>query len=129
MNGKTIFLDTNIVIDYFKDESRYEAKLLASDYSLSRIVMGELYAGAFHSARPERHCRKIERFAKLGRVIEIDEETELEYGRIWSRLAKKGKPIPTNDIWIAAVAMQYGGKLITQDRHFEHVEGLDYEKW
>ena len=59
----------------------------------------------------------------------MDAETSLEYGKIWADLAGKGKPIPTNDIWIAALSIQHGLKLITNDKHFAHIEGLDHESW
>ena len=46
-----------------------------------------------------------------------------------SKLYKKGKPIPTNDIWIAASAKQLGHTLITQDKHFKEIDGVDIQHW
>ena len=129
MIGRSVLLDTNIIIVHFKDELRYSSDLVAFDYCVARVTVGELYAGAFRSARPDHHRRKIDQFLKHGRVFEMDAETSLEYGKIWADLAGKGKPIPTNDIWIAALSIQHGLKLITNDKHFAHIEGLDHESW
>lgn len=58
------------------------------------------------------------------RVIGVDEETAERYGELFARLHAKGTPIPTNDIWIAATAIQHGLDLFTYDRHFRNVDGL-----
>jgi len=129
MTGKSVLLDTNIIIEHFKDESRYAANLVSFDYGVPRVVVGELYAGAFRSARPDHHKRKIDQFLRHGRVIEVDAETSYEYGKIWADLAGKGKLIPTNDMWIAALAIQRGLKLITNDKHFAHIDELEHESW
>ena len=86
MSGNSVLLDTNIIIEHFKDESRYAANLVAFDYCVPRVVVGELYAGAFRSARPGFHKRKIDQFLRHGRVIEVTEETSYEYGKIWANL-------------------------------------------
>jgi tRNA(fMet)-specific endonuclease VapC len=51
------------------------------------------------------------------------------YGRIAQQLRRKGRPIPQNDIWIAATALQYDLTLVTRDEHFKQVEGLALETW
>jgi Predicted nucleic acid-binding protein, contains PIN domain len=51
------------------------------------------------------------------------------YGRILSRLRVAGRLIPTNDAWIAALPVQHGLPVMTQDRHFDHVEGLTVVGW
>lgn len=58
------------------------------------------------------------------RSVVLDEETAERYAMILGTLRKKGRPIPTNDIWIAACAMQHGAKLLTTDRHFSHVDQI-----
>jgi len=62
-------------------------------------------------------------------VLNADDNTANHYALIKSALLKKGKPIPENDIWIAAVAVQYELTLITRDNHFKEVEGLTMESW
>jgi predicted nucleic acid-binding protein len=58
------------------------------------------------------------------KVLGIDEDTAEFYATILDGLRRKGNPIPTNDIWIASVAFQYGFPLFTKDRHFEQIPGL-----
>ena len=62
-------------------------------------------------------------------MLGCDETTAQEYGRIKTALKAKGRPIPDNDIWIAAIAKQYSLVLATRDQHFSEVEGLLTETW
>jgi len=61
--------------------------------------------------------------------LDSDVETTRNYGRIKAQLRKKGKPIPNNDVWIAAIALQYDLTVVTRDKHFDQVDGLKIEKW
>jgi tRNA(fMet)-specific endonuclease VapC len=61
--------------------------------------------------------------------LHIDENTAKFYGSIKAALRKKGKPIPENDIWIAAIAQQYDLILITRDNHFSEIDNLNTELW
>lgn len=58
-----------------------------------------------------------------------DEATARMYGEVKAALRKKGRPIPENDVWIAALARQYDLRLISRDKHFATVENLDVEAW
>jgi tRNA(fMet)-specific endonuclease VapC len=62
-------------------------------------------------------------------VLEIDNITAEFFGEITAALYKKGKPIPTNDIWIAATAKQHNLKLISRDKHFTEVDGILLDSW
>lgn len=62
-------------------------------------------------------------------VLPCNEETGYWYGITKDKLRRKGYPIPENDIWIAALAMQYGLLLATRDKHFLLVEELKVEMW
>ncbi len=68
---------------------------------------------------------RVDELLTKATVLSSDAMTSKEYGKIKSDLRKKGKPIPENDIWIAAVAIQYDLKLITKDSHFEYIDDLD----
>ncbi len=92
-------------------------------------VLGELYYGARKSGRPARNLSKIDEFAASVAVLACDAVTAQHYGQIKDRLRTMGRPIPDNDIWIAAVAMQYGLPLATRDEHFKEVDGLVVESW
>jgi tRNA(fMet)-specific endonuclease VapC len=61
--------------------------------------------------------------------LKVDEETSLAYGNIKAALRKKGKPIPENDIWIAAIAEQHKLIVITRDKHFKEIESIKLKSW
>ncbi len=93
---------------------------------LSVFVLGELKAG-FQSGSHEAQNKKIlAAFLEKPSVelLPAGEDTADLYARIWSTLRKAGRPIPTNDVWIAAQAMETGSVLVTFDAHFTHVPGL-----
>lgn len=62
-------------------------------------------------------------------MLSADEETANNYTLIKSGLLNKGKPIPENDIWIAAIARQYKLTLITRDKHFDEIDALSIDNW
>ncbi len=127
MNGK-LLLDTNIVIFLLSENATVKEYLIEADeVFIPCTVIGELYFGAFNSARKENNIARIDELVMKVTVLNNDIFTAREFGNIKSELRKQGKPIPENDIWIAAVAKQYGLKLITKDSHFCNVEGLDME--
>lgn len=98
----------------------------ASSFFLPSIVYGELYYGFRHGERFEKNIRHLEKFISQFHVEVIDVNTDVakKFGDIYASLRKKGKPIPTNDIWIAACCMEVGGTLITVDDHFKEVEQI-----
>jgi tRNA(fMet)-specific endonuclease VapC len=63
------------------------------------------------------------------KLLLCDEQTARQYGRISQQLRKKGRPIPQNDMWIAALALQHGLTLVTRDAHFSHIDGLLLQDW
>jgi tRNA(fMet)-specific endonuclease VapC len=71
----------------------------------------------------------VEQFASETAIVTSDLEVAREYGLLKQRLKSKGRPIPENDIWIAAAAKRYGMILVTRDRHFEQVEELGTVNW
>jgi tRNA(fMet)-specific endonuclease VapC len=97
-----------------------EAVQLADGIVLSPVVLGEFLAG-FLMGRNEKKNRAILRdFLSSPRVVmvEMDEETSERYAVILQSLRVKGTPIPTNDVWIAASAMQHGLKVLITDKHY-----------
>lgn len=93
------------------------------------IVYGEYMAGILRSARVEQNQRLFDDLMSDCTILEADEDTAKYYGQIVSILRTKGKPIPTNDVWIAAIARQHDLPLMTRDRHFEHVDNLEIITW
>ena len=129
MSGRYL-LDTNIVVALFNRDSEVEAQLeRAPEVFLCVTVFGELHYGAAHSGRPEANAAQIEEFATTCMIVDVDVQVAREYGQIRAELRKKGRPIPENDIWIAACARQHGLTLVTRDRHFDQVDGLQTEAW
>ena len=96
---------------------------------LSSIVLGELFFGAFRSVRVEENLARVAEFASSNTVLVCDTATARYYGRIKKRLSEEGRPIPENDIWIAATARQHGLTLVSRDTHFNEVEGLETVAW
>lgn len=98
----------------------------AKQLQLSAVVVGELFFGFHNGTRFEENQRELNAFMSMPQVefLVVDEVTSDRFGRIATSLRGKGKPIPTNDIWIAAHAMAEGAVLLSADKHFLHVDGL-----
>jgi tRNA(fMet)-specific endonuclease VapC len=93
-------------------------------------VLGELLSGFKGGAKESINRSELEQFLDSPRVsiIQLDEETAEFYAKIYWDIKRKGKPIPTNDLWIAASAMRHGLALFTYDEHFDNVAGLILQK-
>lgn len=125
MTGNSIAADTNVFIDLMKGDEQIAHKLESfSEVYLSPVVLVELYFGAYRSANPEKHLRKIAITIQKSKLLTIDATTAEIFVTIKLALFAKGNPIPENDIWIAATAMQHGLPLYTNDKHFTEVEGI-----
>lgn len=90
---------------------------------LTPVVLGELHAGFRLGRQRTRNEAELEVFLSSPRVtvVDVDRETARRYAVIYQGLREAGTPIPTNDIWIAASAMQHGCAVVTADRHFANV--------
>jgi tRNA(fMet)-specific endonuclease VapC len=123
-------LDTNIVIALFAQEEAVQQQLAAaSEVFVPSIVLGELYYGARKSARVATNVARVDAFAASSAILVCGTATAQQYGDIKSALRAKGRPLPENDIWIAAVAKQYGLTLVSRDGHFDEIDGLLVEVW
>lgn len=87
------------------------------------VVDAELRAGFKKGSKEKENYDKLQKFQALDRVSLLwpDEETNELYAKIWAELSAKGRPIPTNDVWIAAICLQYNLTIATSDTHFDHV--------
>ena len=123
-------LDTNIVIALFAGEAGVQQRLTESgEVFVPSIVLGELYYGARKSTRVTENLARIAEFVASNTVLPCDTATAQQYGDIENKLRAKGRPIPENDIWIAAIAMPYQLTLVARDGHFHEVDGLRVEAW
>lgn len=127
----SVLLDTTIVVDHLrkKDSSIVQRFKEAGTLYLPLTGLGELLYGAYNAAFEAKGIRQIEEFLKICAVLGPDERTAHLYGRIKADLARKGKPIPQNDIWIAAIALEHDLPLATRDPHFSLVSGLTTLRW
>lgn len=129
MNGR-VLLDANFIVAIFRQDSAAHAALLAAGrIFVPSIVLGELYFGAEKSGRQKENMARIDRFAAVNEVLLPDVESARNYGAIREGLRRKGRPIPDNDIWVAAIARQHDLTLMTRDAHFQEIEGLSVESW
>ena len=129
MNGSYL-LDTNIVIALFADEVEVKESLAtANEVFISSITVGELSYGAKKFTRSTENLERIKNFIANITVLGCDVETAYLYGKIKNKLRLKGRPLPENDIWIAAITLQHNLTLVTRDAHFQEVENLQTVTW
>jgi len=124
-----VLLDTNIVIAFFAKDAGVLARIVQVNFLIPSIVLGELHAGAQKSVRAAENLARINAAIPNSIILNCDYQTAHVYGVVKQALRVKGRPIPENDIWIAAIAQQYGLFLITRDEHFAAVDSLLIEKW
>ena len=117
-------LDTNIIIDWFRGDEKTISFLNNFDFEIPVIVIGELFYVAENSSKKEKHFEQIKSFIKEVSIINSTNETAEIYASIKSQLKQEGKPIPENDIWIAAIAIENNKSLVTNDQHFTLIKGL-----
>ncbi len=123
-------LDSNFVIALFAEEPAAIRRLqVGTPVFVPTIVLGELYFGAQKSQRVDENVARVDEFAASNTVLTCDTVTAQHYGSVKGTLRQKGRPIPDNDIWIAAVALQYGLTLLTRDEHFKEIDDLQVETW
>jgi tRNA(fMet)-specific endonuclease VapC len=93
---------------------------------LNSIVLGELLGGFAAGTREPKNRAELARFLDSPRVttLPITTQTADSYALVYAGLRRKGQPIPTNDLWIAASALEHGAALLTRDVHFAAIDGL-----
>lgn len=118
-------LDTS-AYSHFKAGHAEAVGLIASakTIGLPVVVMGELRSGFRLGTRYEKNERELREFiaSPVVRILEIDDEVSELYADIFSQLRKNGTPIPTNDVWIAALACRDGETVLTFDKHFSLIQ-------
>jgi len=123
----SVALDTNAYSDFLRGvPERVRVVRQAAHLYLPLIVLGELRAGFAAGSREQENIETLQKFLASPRVSVLlpDETTTGHYARIFMQLRKKGAAIPTNDLWIAALAQQHDVDLCSSDAHFQHVGGL-----
>lgn len=125
MSGSRVALDTNQAIAVLNntDDAGQWIQSFTEVY-LPVPVVGELRFGALNSRRSVENLQRIERLVNRCQVLEVKALTAEVYARIRLALKRKGKPIPENDLWIAALCVEHNMPLATSDEHFTAIEEL-----
>lgn len=124
---RKVLIDTNIYSLAMKGDAPTVQTLRKIDQiGFSAVSIGELFSGFKAGNREFENREELNIFLDSPRVFvhALDEETADFYSIILNNLKIAGTPIPTNDIWIAAVAFQHGYKLFSNDKHFQLIPGL-----
>lgn len=124
---KRVLIDTNYYVAFKRNEASAVNLLRHAEHiGMCTVVLGELLAGFRCGGREAENRRQLDQFLDSPRVeiLDIDEETADFYAGIFRALKEKGRPIPSNDLWIAATTLRHGLALATQDEHFRHIDGL-----
>lgn len=122
-----VLLDTSAYTAWFKGLSDIKTVLQAAGtIYLSVFVVGEILDGFRSGTRYEANWRGLQSFLEDPRVkfLPATFVTADRYSRVFATLRAKGRMIPTNDVWIAAHAMEVGADLVSYDRHFGEIDGL-----
>jgi tRNA(fMet)-specific endonuclease VapC len=119
-----IVIDTNRYVDFVRGEAEAADRVRrAQRVFVPFVVLAELRAGFLCGSRAERNEANLTRFLSSPRVAVLypDEQTTHQYARLFRQLRMQGTPIPTNDLWTGALAVQHGLHLFARDRHFDHL--------
>ncbi len=122
-----VCIDTNVYSAYKRGDSSVEIFLEeAEEIMIPAIVLGELFAGFYQGNYTRKNLGELDEFLDFPGiyVINIDTNIAEKYGYLVKYLKENGTPIPTNDIWIAATALEKSAKLMSFDSHFKHVPGV-----
>ena len=125
-----LLLDTNAVIALLSGDKDVQLLLADSpEVFLPVVALGELLFGAQKSSRPADNLRRVEEFTAAVSLLPCDRQTAHSYAILKAQLRTAGKPIPENDLWVAATAHQHRLTLLTRDAHFAAVNGLACTSW
>jgi tRNA(fMet)-specific endonuclease VapC len=129
MSGE-IALDTSVAIRFLNGDAAVVENVLAlSEVVLPLVVVGELFFGAENSARSLQNLPRYLDFIEACMVLSLGKETTLVYAQTRLALKQEGRPIPMNDVWIAAQCIEQDWVLVTDDTDFGYVRGLTTERW
>ncbi len=125
-----MIVDTN-ALSALADENLPIITILsqAADIDLPVVTLGEYRYGISQSRYKSRYSSWLDGLIRDCRVLDIDQETTSNYAEIRLELKKLGKPIPTNDLWIAALCRQHSLPLLSRDGHFDAVPGIKRTGW
>ena len=125
-----MILDTNALSAFIDGEPAVGARLSAEAHvAIPVIVLGEFRYGISGSRHRGKYEQWLEDHIPDFDVLTVTESTALTYARVRASLKKIGRPIPANDAWIAALALEHRLPVLSRDEHFDAVPGLRRETW
>ena len=125
-----MILDTNALSAAAdRDPAALEVVARAHRLAVPVIVLGEYQLGIAQSRHRTEYENWLREWIGTVTVLDIDDETTHHYAAIGLELKRSGKPIPANDLWIAALCRQHSLPLVSRDRHFDLVKGLERIDW
>ena len=122
-----VAIDTNRLTDLFKGDADLASYLGTCDEVwLPFVVLGEIKAGFYGGTRQAQNELLLSRLLsrRTVRILYACRETTEQYARLFAQLKRAGKPVPDNDLWIAALALENDLALITRDCHFDQIPQL-----
>jgi tRNA(fMet)-specific endonuclease VapC len=125
-----VILDTNALSAVAEGDSAIEPLLRrAAEVAIPVIVLGEYRFGIAESRNRTRFEKWLLEYVPHFRILDVTERTTRHYADIRGELKKTGKPIPINDVWIAALCYQHTLPILSRDRHFDVVSGITRLSW
>ena len=124
-----LLLDTNAYTALMRgDASVAERTRRAESIVMSAVVVGELLYGFRHGSRYGENLRQLDHFLETphAEFLPVNRDTADRFGLVAAALRRRGNPMPTNDIWIAAHALESGAVLLSYDSHFSAIDGLAF---
>jgi tRNA(fMet)-specific endonuclease VapC len=124
---RPVLIDTNAYTAFKRGETAIiEVIQYAETLAVSPIVLGELLSGFECGNKTKKNRDELQQFLHSSRIrlFQITSDTSNFYSQIYLSLKSKGKPIPSNDLWIAAQVLENGCVLCSYDKHFKMIEGL-----
>ena len=119
-----VALDTNVAIEILRGKLQLPRERQQAPYALPTVAAGELLFGAWNSGLPTKNLVLYRTFIHNLPALLLDALAAEHYAEIRLALKLKGRPIPDNDMWIAAICRAHDVPLLTFDRHFAEVPGL-----
>lgn len=125
-----MILDTNALSALADGARALEAAAVGVEaFSLPVIVLGEFRFGVLRSRHRARYDAWLSELIEASRLLLVDPDTAVHYAAVRDSLRQRGTPIPSNDAWIAALALQHGLPVLSRDMHFDAVPGVRRVAW
>lgn len=125
MTGNSLVLDTSVAIAVLNDDPTVLTWLAPfAELLVPAVALGELQYGMRNSNRAAANVARLDRLVARCRVLPVGSETARHYAEVRLGLKRAGRPIPENDMWIAAAAIETGRPLAGRDAHFGFISGL-----